>query len=172
VLWLLEGSAQAPDNLRRQAQARGIDPARLVFAPKLAMARHLASHRLADLLLDTLPYNAHTTASDALWAGLPVLTRIGTSFAGRVAASLVRASGLHELVVDSEDAYRETAIALARDPGRLAALKEMLSATRMHFPLFETARFTRHFEAGLTAMVERRRAGLSPDHIVVAPEPG
>lgn len=167
VLWLFEENPTAADNLRREAAARRIAPERLVFARRLANAEHLARHRCADLFLDTLPYNAHTTASDALWAGLPVLTCIGNTFAGRVAASLLNAIGLPELVTPTLEAYEQSAVTLARDPARLAALKATLVERRSTAPLFDTARFTRNIEAAYVAMVERHRDGLAPDHIQV-----
>ncbi len=151
VLWLLDGPAA--DNLRRQAHARGIAPARLVFAPRLAPDAHLARHRLADLFLDTLPYNAHTTASDALLAGVPVVTRIGRSFAGRVAASLLAAVGLPELVTQTADAYETLALDLARGPELLKATREKLARGRAAMPLYDSARFARDIEAAYAAML-------------------
>ena len=168
VLWLFEDNPTAAGNLRREAAARGIAPQRLVFARRLPNAEHLARHRCADLFLDTLPYGAHTTASDALWAGLPVLTCLGETFAGRVGASLLNAIQLPELITTAPDAYEELAIELARNPARLAALKAKLARNRLATPLFDTARFTRHIEAAYAAMMERHRAGLSPDHIQLA----
>ena len=128
-------------------------------------ADHLARHRLADLFLDTLPYNAHTTASDALWAGLPVLTQIGETFAGRVAASLLNAVGLPELITQTQQEYEELAIELATSPEKLAAIKQKLSQNRLTTPLFNTKLFTRHIEAAYTAMYERYQAGLPLDNI-------
>lgn len=167
VLWLLEDDAAAAENLRTEAEARGIDPHRLVFARRMDPAEHLARHRCADLFLDTLPYNAHTTASDALWAGLPVLTCRGDTFASRVAASLLAAVGLPELITATLDDYQALAIALARDTARLARLKQALADNRTTAPLFDTARFTRNIEAAYTAMLARHRAGLPPDHITI-----
>jgi protein O-GlcNAc transferase len=167
VLWLLEGNAHAAANLRKEAVARGVAAERLVFAPRMSMPDHLARHRLADLFLDNIPCNAHTTASDALWAGLPVLTVLGDTFAGRVAGSLLHAIGLPELVAESPNAYERMAIDLATHPEKLAALKTRLAANRLTAPLFDTKRFTRHIEAAYTAMYERHRAGIAPDHIVV-----
>jgi predicted O-linked N-acetylglucosamine transferase (SPINDLY family) len=135
---------------------------RLVFAPRVEPAAHLARHRAADLFLDTLPYGAHTTASDSLWSGLPVLSCFGTTFAGRVGASLLNAAGLPELVTDSREAYEALALKLARDPGTLDVLRKKLALNRDTCALFDTARFTRHFEAALTTMRERQRAGQSP----------
>jgi predicted O-linked N-acetylglucosamine transferase (SPINDLY family) len=168
VLWLFEDNPTAAGNLRREAAARGIAPQRLVFARRLPNAAHLARHRCADLFLDTLPYGAHTTASDALWAGLPVLTCLGETFAGRVGASLLNAIELPELVTATPDAYEQLAIELAKNPARLAALKAKLARNRLATPLFDTAMFTRNIEAAYTAMMERHRAGLSPDHIQLA----
>ena len=171
VLWLFEGNAAAASNLRQEAGRRGVEAARLVFAPLMELSGHLSRHRQADLFLDTLPYNAHTTASDALWAGLPVLTRIGETFAGRVAASLLNAIGLPELIVDSTAAYESQAIALALTPGALDAIRRKLAANRFATPLFDIASYTRHLEAAYAAMHERYRAGLPPDHIHVASKP-
>jgi len=171
VLWLLEDNETAAANLRREAQRRGVEPGRLVFAQRLPLADHLARHRLADLFLDTLPYNAHTTASDALWAGLPVLTRLGETFAGRVAGSLLTAVGLPELITRSAAEYEELAVALGREPARLLALRGRLAANRLTAPLFDIAAFTRHIEAAYSAMVERHHAGAAPDHIVVQRSP-
>ena len=167
VLWLLEGNADAASNLRKEAGARGINPERLVFAKHLSLADHLARHRVADLFLDTLPYNAHTTASDALWAGLPVLTQIGETFAGRVAASLLTAIGIPELITSSPQAYEDLAIELATNPDKLADFKRKLADNRLTRPLFDTELFTRHIEAAYTAMYERYQAGLLPDDIYV-----
>jgi len=168
VLWLIEDSAGAVSNLRRETLARAVDPDRLVFAGRMRLADHLARHRLADLFLDTLPYNAHTTASDALWAGLPVLTQMGGTFPGRVAASLLQAIGLAELIAPTQDAYRELAIALASDPQRLPAIKDTLARNRLTKPLFDTQRFTQRIEAAYEEMHRRHQWGLTPEHIVVA----
>ncbi len=138
-----------------------------MFAKRTSMPEHLARHRLADLFVDTLPCNAHTTASDALWAGLPVLTQIGGTFPGRVAASLLNAIGLPELVTSTMQAYKELAISLAANPAQLALIKRKLVDNRLTTPLFDTKRYTRNIEAAYTAMYERYRAGLSPDHIIV-----
>ncbi len=169
VLWLLRGNAEVPDNLRREAGRRGVAPERLVFAPRLAGADHLARHRLADLFLDTLPYNAHTTASDALWAGVPVLTCAGSTFAGRVAASLLRAVGLPELVTTSLADYEALALELATDSERLTGLKRKLAANRNTDPLFDTDRFRRHIEAAYLAMWERQQRGEPPASFAVEP---
>ena len=167
VLWLLEDNAAAAGNLRRKAVARSVNPERLIFAKRLPVAEHLARHRLADLFLDTLPCNAHTTASDALWAGLPVLTCLGETFAGRVAASLLNAIGLPELIAATPKAYEQMAVDLATHPEKLAVIKRKLAENRLTTPLFDTKRFTKHIEAAYTAMYERYQAGLPPDHIVI-----
>jgi len=130
VLWLLDDNADAVRNLRREAESRGVAGKRLIFADRLDVSQHLARHRLADLFLDTLPVGAHTTASDALWAGLPVLTIAGATFAGRVAASLLTAIGLPELIAHSRDEYRELALRLVRDPAALQSLKSKLIDNR------------------------------------------
>jgi predicted O-linked N-acetylglucosamine transferase (SPINDLY family) len=168
VLWLSNTNETAVGHLRREAQTLGVDPGRLVFAPRVALNEdHLARHRVADLFLDTLPYNAHTTASDALWAGLPVLTLPGETFAGRVAASLLDAMGLPELVTTTLEGYEALAIELAAHPDRLAAIRHKLAEHRLTTPLFDTAQFTRSIEAAFIGMYERQRSGLPPDHIVV-----
>lgn len=162
VLWLLCDHALAERNLRREAAARGVDPARLVFANWLPPEDHLARHRLADLFLDTLPYNAHTTASDALWAGLPVLTCRGETFAGRVAASLLAAIGLPELATDNLTDYERLATRLATDAVLLGRLRETLARNRTTHPLFDTDRFRRHIEAAYTTMWTLSRQGEPP----------
>jgi predicted O-linked N-acetylglucosamine transferase (SPINDLY family) len=169
LLWLLEDNAAATRNLRTAASLRGIAPERLVFAPRLPLPEHLARHRLADLFLDTLPVNAHTTASDALWAGVPVLTCPGRTLASRVAASLLGALRMPDLIADSMAAYEALAVELATSAARLRELRERLSANRLTTPLFDSARSTRHFEAAYVAMMERHRADLPPDHIHVLP---
>jgi predicted O-linked N-acetylglucosamine transferase (SPINDLY family) len=162
VLWLLRSNAGAERNLRREAEVRGVSGERLVFAPRISNSIHLARQRLADLFLDTLPYGAHTTASDALCAGLPVLTCMGSSFPGRVGASLLKAIGLPEMVTHSLAEYEARALALAHDPSVLTELKAKLAKNRETHPLFDTARFTRHLETAYTRMVERHRSGDLP----------
>jgi predicted O-linked N-acetylglucosamine transferase (SPINDLY family) len=164
VLWLLDDPA-ARENLRREATARGVDAERIVFAKHAPLAEHLARHRLADLFLDTLPCNAHTSASDALWAGLPVLTQVGSTFPGRVAASLLASMDLPQLVTETPEQYLQAAIDLARDRVRLAAVRDELAAKRLTAPLFNTATYTRGLERAFQMMAERDRAGLPPDHI-------
>ncbi len=160
VLWLKDNDPIATRNLRFEAERRGVASERLVFAPNLPlMAEHLARHRQADLFLDTLPYNAHVTAGDALWAGLPVITCLGSTFAGRVAASLLNAAGLSELITASLEDYEVLALKLARDPSLLASIKHKLASNIKIFPLFNTERFTRHLEAGYVKMWERFQNG-------------
>jgi predicted O-linked N-acetylglucosamine transferase (SPINDLY family) len=172
VLWLRAHNPTAVANLRREAEQRGVAPGRLVFAPSTPLiADHLARQRLADLFLDTLPYNAHATASDALWAGLPIVTCLGKTFAGRVAASQIKAAGLPELVTHSLPEYEALALKIARNPNLLKALKARLTTDPTALPLFDTARFTRHLEAAYTTMWERACAGLPPAPFAVAPLP-
>ena len=166
VLWLLADSPTAATNLRREVSRRGVDPARLVFAQRTASAEHLARHHAADLFLDTVPYNAHTTASDALWAGVPVLTRSTRAFAGRVAASLLHAVGLAELVADSRSDYEALAISLAHDAPRLASLRVQLAA-RHAMPLFDTSVFTADLERAYEHIVARHGAGKPPADVRV-----
>jgi protein O-GlcNAc transferase len=162
VLWLLETNALVAGNLRSEARRRGIDPARLIFAPRVAPAEHLARHRHADLFLDTLPCNAHTTASDALWAGLPLLTCSGNTFAGRVAGSLLTAVGLPELVTESLEHYEQTALSLARDPQRLITLREKLQKNRDASALFDAPKLTANIEAAYLRMWQAWLAGEAP----------
>jgi predicted O-linked N-acetylglucosamine transferase (SPINDLY family) len=169
VLWLYESNAAAMRNLRKQAAERGIAPERLVFAPKIKLEDYLARHRLADLALDTLPYNGHGTTSDALWAGLPVLTCLGTTFPGRVAASLLNAIGLNELITHSLEEYEALALELATNRMRLADIKSKLARNRDTYPLFDTDRFRRHIEAAYTMMWERYQRGEPPESFAVAP---
>jgi predicted O-linked N-acetylglucosamine transferase (SPINDLY family) len=167
VLWLIEDNGKAASNLRKEALARGVNAERLIFAKRLPPGEHLARHCSADLFLDTLPYNAHTTASDALWAGLPVLTCLGETFAGRVAASLLNAIHLPELITATPEAYEALAIELATNAHRLAEIKQKLAKNRFTTPLFDTKLFTKHIEAAYTAMYERYHADLAPSHIYV-----
>jgi protein O-GlcNAc transferase len=170
VLWLSQLNADALDNIRREAAAREVDPARLVVATRLpSMADHLARHELADLFLDTLPYNAHTTTNDALRAGLPVLTCRGETFAGRVAASQLHAIALPELVTSSLDEYEALALGLARDPVRLSELRRKLDRNRRNCPLFDTARLCRHLEQAYQQMWDIYRRGERPHSFRVEP---
>ena len=169
VLWLLQDNPAAVANLRRYAEERGVAADRLAFAPRLALDEHLARHRLADLFLDTNPVNAHTTASDALWAGLPLVTLRGETFVSRVAASLLAAVGLPELITDNLADYEALALKLATTPDLLAALRAKLQANRLTAPLFDTDRFRRHLESAYLTMYERHLAGAMPASFDVAP---
>ena len=171
VLWLFDANPQAKANLEKEAMKRGVDPARLVFAPRLGPTDHLARQRLADLFLDCLPYNAHTTTSDALWVGLPVLTLLGETFAGRVAASLLHAIGLPELVTHSAEAYEALALRLATEPRLLFDLRQKLHANRLTAPLFDTPRYARHLEAAFSRMWEIWAKGEAPQGFAVTPLP-
>ena len=160
VLWLSELNSTARANLGREAERRGVSAQRLIFAPRVPQAAdHLARQCLADLFLDTLPYNAHTTACDALWAGVPVLTCLGETFAGRVAGSLLKAVGLDELIAASPQDYEALAVKLAHEPSYLASIKERLARNRTSFPLFDTERSTRKIEAAYTMMWQRYQSG-------------
>ena len=159
VLWILNSSAPFAGNIRRAAQAHGIAPERLILAPTLPHPQHLARMPLGDLFLDSLPYTAHTTGSDALWMGLPLLTCRGTTFPGRVAASLLGAVGLPELITETEADYEARAVELAQNPAQLASLKEKLARSRDTAPLFDTARYTRDLEAAYQAMFDTWHSG-------------
>ena len=166
VLWMLAWNPHAKENLLRELAARGVAPERVFFADKLDLASHLARLRAADLFLDTWPCNAHTTASEALWAGVPVLTVPGETFASRVAASLVTACGLAELACRSEDDYVELATALANEPDTLRGIKAHLDVNRRTLPLFDAERLARDMDALLTRMHERHLAGLAPQALL------
>ena len=167
VLWLFEDNPEAAKNLRQEAHKSGVNPQRLIFAERMSLPDHLARHRVADLFIDTLPYNAHTTASDALWAGLPVLTCMGEAFASRVAASLLTAIDLPELITTTRAEYEALAIELATNPERLGNIKQKLERNRLTTPLFDTQLFTKYIERAYAQMYDRYQSGLEPDHIVV-----
>ncbi len=170
VLWLLDSNATAVANLRREAESRlAGGAARLAFAPSLPNPAHLARFAAADLFLDTLPYNAHTLASDALWGGCPVMTCAGRAFPGRVAASLLRAVGLPELVTQTLADYEALAFELALDPLRLRAIREKLQGNRLTTALFDSRRFTRHIESAFETMWRMHLAGEAPRPFTVAP---
>jgi protein O-GlcNAc transferase len=169
VLWLLAGNEEAMRNLRRSAEMRGIAAERLVFAPRMMLEPHLARHRLADLFLDTLPVNAHTTASDALWAGLPLVTCLGTGFAGRVAGSLLNALGLTELITETREDYEALAVNLARNVKRLEEIRARLVRNRGTHPLFDTDRLRRNIEGAYEIMSQRHQRGEPPVSFAIAP---
>jgi predicted O-linked N-acetylglucosamine transferase (SPINDLY family) len=168
VLWLFEANPDAATNLRNEALGHGVDPERLIFAKRMSLPEHLARIGLADLFVDTSPYNAHTTTSDALWAGLPVLTCPGESFASRVAASLLTAIDLPELIVPTQLDYENTAVDLAKHPDRLQGIRQKLARNRNVKPLFDSKLFTGHIEVAYLAMFERYQSDLLPDHIDVS----
>jgi protein O-GlcNAc transferase len=168
VLWLYAGGETQP-NLRREAAARGIDPDRLIFAAPVERAVHLARLATADLFLDTMPYNAHNTAVEALWAGLPLVTCIGHSMAARVATSVLTTAGLTELATSSLTAYEALALSLAREPDRLAGLRTKLIAARDRSPLFDLPRYCRHLESAYATMVQRQRDSVAPASFSIAP---
>jgi predicted O-linked N-acetylglucosamine transferase (SPINDLY family) len=168
VLWLFAEHPILQGNLRKEAQARGIDPQRLVFAPVVPYPEHLARLSLADVFLDTLPFNAGTTASDSLWAGVPVVTRSGEAFAARMAGSLLHAIGMPELIANTPEEYVALAVRLGSEPEFLASTKAKLAANRATKPLFDTDRFRRHIEAAYIAMWERAQRGEGPADITVA----
>ena len=163
VLWLLDPGESATANLRAEGQKRGVPPEHLIFAPRQKLDAHLARYRQADLFLDTLPYNAHTTASDALWAGLPVLTCMGQTFAGRVAGSVLNAAGMPELITHSLDDYEKLALQLTSNPPLLAGLRAQLAQNRDTCALFDTERYARHLEAAYIRMWERYQKGKPPE---------
>ena len=167
VLWLLEHNPTSSRNLQDEAMKRGVSPHRLIFCQKMPLAEHLARHRCADLFLDTLPCNAYTTASDSLWAGLPVLTLMGGSFAGRVSASLLKAIQLPELITTSVEEYQRLAIRLASHPAEMKSLKQKLATNRLTSDLFDSPRYIRNVQTAYVAMHERYKSGLQPDHIYI-----
>jgi predicted O-linked N-acetylglucosamine transferase (SPINDLY family) len=166
VLWLFEDNSTAAINLRKEAECRGVDASRLVFGKRMRLDEHLARHSVADLFIDTFPYNAHTTSSDSLWAGLPVLTLMGQSFASRVAASLLNALDLSELITLTQDAYEARAIELAMNPDMLEQIKAKLHRNRLTSPLFDGHTFAKHLEVAYSEMYSRYASGLAPSHIV------
>ena len=165
VLWLIEDNPDATRHLKQEAQARGVDAARIIFAKRVPLSEHLGRHQCADLFLDTLPYNAHTTASDALWAGLPVLTCTGTSFAGRVATSMLTALDLPELISANIAEYESLAYQLASQPEKLQQIKAKLAKNRLNSPLFNTNLMAKDVEGAYLAMYKRFQEGSPPEHI-------
>ena len=147
ALWLLADNPFAVQNLKKEIQVRGIDPQRLVFAERMNLPEHLARHRVADLFIDTWPYSAHTTASDALWTGLPILTLIGESFASRVAASLLSAMGLPELITTTTEQFEALAIEFGKSPQKLQTIKNKIEFNRESAPLFDTPSYTKDIES-------------------------
>jgi protein O-GlcNAc transferase len=171
VLWQLAGSDAAHANLRHELAARGVDPVRLVIAPHAVSHDHLARAALADIFIDTFPCNGHTTISDALWAGLPVVTRRGDSFASRVGASLLQAVDLGEWVADDDEGYLQRVLRLARDSAQRAEVRARLAGARTDAPLFDSGRFARDLEALYARMWERHETGLPAQHLVAWGQP-
>jgi protein O-GlcNAc transferase len=169
VLWLLEGDPHLSGNLRQEAETQGVSGARIVMAPFLPLESHLARLSLADLFLDGIPYNAHTTAADALWAGVPVITQKGATFPGRVGASLLRAIGLPELMTPTSADYESLSIRLAQDKTLLQSFRHRLTLNRAQAPLFDTVRFSKHIEAAYETMFEIAKRGESPHSFAVKP---
>jgi predicted O-linked N-acetylglucosamine transferase (SPINDLY family) len=167
VLFIYADNRWAEANLKKEAQTRGVDPQRLIFGKRVPINQYTARYHNCDLFLDTTPYNAGTTASDALWSGLPVLTLIGESFAARVAASLLKAIDLPELIASTQNEYEELAIELATNTQKLAAIKQKLSDNRLSTPLFNTPLFTKNIETAYTKIMERYWADLPPAHIEI-----
>ncbi|QWD68807.1 tetratricopeptide repeat protein [Polynucleobacter sp. VK25] len=167
VLWLLQDNDWAVENLKKEARQQGVDESRLVFADRVPLSEHLARLPQADLFLDTLPYNAHTTASDALWVGLPVLTAMKMSFASRVASSLLSAIDMPELIAHSQDEYEALAIELALNPYKLLEIKSRLAKNRLTAPLFNTPLFAKNLETAYLKMYDRYQAGLKPENIYI-----
>jgi predicted O-linked N-acetylglucosamine transferase (SPINDLY family) len=169
VLWVSENNETFKANLLKEFKKLGIDASRIIFAKRVAeMKHHLARYKLADLFLDTFPYNAHTTSMDSLKAGVPVLTLISKSFAGRVAASLLNAIGLPSLITTSQDEYESLAINLAKNPDQLTAVKKQLADNYSTMPLFNTPLFTRHIESVYSMMVNRYWSNLPPVNLHVS----
>ena len=165
VLWLIDGNSEATENLKKEAKIRNIDVSRLIFAKRMKLEDHLARHKNADLFLDTLPYNAHTTASDSLWAGLPVLTCLGKAFPGRVAASLLKSLDLPELITYSENEYISKAEELALNPEKLTLIKNKLDTNKFSQPLFNTELFCRNLESAFKIIFEKYSLGLETEDI-------
>lgn len=172
VLWLYEDNSTAAINLKIEAERRGVNSKRLIFADRMDLAEHLSRHKLADLFLDTFPYNAHTTASDALWAGLPLITVLGESFASRVAASLLSALNLNELITYSQNEYEELAVELATNQNKLQTIKKKLEINIKTSSLFKGSVFAENLENAYLQVYERYKAGLAPDHIEVQSQRG
>jgi predicted O-linked N-acetylglucosamine transferase (SPINDLY family) len=167
VLWLFENNTTTTKNLKKEAMKFGINEDRLVFATHMPVEEHLNRIKQADLFIDTLPYNAHTTTSDALRMGLPVLTCMGNSFASRVAASLLNAVNLPELITTTQEQYESLAIELATHPEQLKIIKDKLANNLSTAPLYDTPLFTRNLESAYLTMYDRYQQGLEPDHIYV-----
>ena len=168
VLWLFKANKWSEVNLKKEAKKRGVEPDRLIFADRLPVEEHLARLKLADLFLDTFNVNAHTTASDALWAGLPVLTKLGKGFAARVAGSLLTSLEIPELITTSEEEYEDLALSLATNPKKLSLIKKKIAEKRTSAPLFDTETYTKNLEKAYTQAYKRYRDGLAPAEFKVS----
>ena len=168
VLWLRRSNEQSDKNIIKAAQKRNIDPSRLVFAQRLPMDEHLSRHKLADLFIDTFAFNAHTTTTEALWAGLPVVTKLGQCFAARVAGSLLNSIGLSELITNSESEYEELILELAMNTTKLRKIKETLNKNRLSYPLFNTDLYTKHLEQGYLTAYQNYFEANSHQNILVS----
>ena len=167
VLWLRRSNKLSDISMRKEAQKRNIDPSRIIFADRMEMDEHLARQKLADLFIDTFVYNAHTTATEALWAGLPVVTKLGQGFAARVAGSLLNAVGLPELITETEKSYEALILHLATNPDDLSKIKQKLATNRLSKPLFDTEQYTRHLEEGYRQAYQNYFDGKAPQTIIV-----
>jgi predicted O-linked N-acetylglucosamine transferase (SPINDLY family) len=167
VLWLLKDNDLAAKNLLAHAEQHGVAKDRIFFADRRVPEEHLARHQHADLFLDTFPYNAHTTASDALWSGLPILTYVGNTFPGRVTSSLLSGLGVRELIVDSQEEYRDMAISFANNPLDLRSIRKKIESKKFTCTLFDTGQFTKKLESAFRLMHSRCVANLPPEHFKV-----
>ena len=167
VLWLLKNSNEGANNLKKESQKRGVDPNRIIFAEKLSQPDHLARHKLADLFIDTFPYSAHTTCSDALWSGLPIITRMGESFASRVGGSILSAIGLKELITKTEKEYEDLAINLASNSKVLKNIKKKLIKNKTNKPLFDTKLYTSNIESAYIKVYENYHLKLNKKNIEI-----
>jgi predicted O-linked N-acetylglucosamine transferase (SPINDLY family) len=168
-LWLLQDNPHAAENLKLEANRRGVDSARLVFAPRMNNQDHLARHRLADLFIDTFPCNAHTTASDALWSGLPIVTCAGETFASRVAASLLISMDMPDCVTYDLNSYEQKIVALLEVPQRLTTIRERVAKGRTESPLFDTVTTARHLEMAYEQMMKNYESEIAPTGFDVSP---
>ena len=168
VLWMRKSNQSSNINMKKEARKRKVDPSRLIFAERAPMNEHLARHKLADLFIDTFAFNAHTTTTEALWAGLPVVTKMGQGFAARVAGSLLNAVGLPELITENEQDYEALILELATNPSRLATIKEKLAVNRLTQPLFDTEQYTKHLEDGYQQAYQNYFEGKIPQTIIAS----
>ena len=167
VLWLMKSNKQSEKNLHKEAKKRNVEPSRIIFAEKLAHKEHINRHQLADLFIDTFNYNAHMTSTDALWGGLPVVTKQGQQLSSRVASSLLKACGLSELITNNENDYEKLILELIEKPEKVYKIKQKLSINIFKEPLFDTKRYTHNFINGLCLAYDNYFKGNLPQHIKV-----